>query len=358
MSLEHFVVPRPATPCDTSYQRRLAYQYVAAAPAPGFRRIAMTRFRFILSLVAVATALAFLVVEADARAGRGSSFGSRGMRTYSPPAATRTAPTRAQPIERSMTQPGQRGSATVGAAANPSAGSFLGRPGFLGGLAAGFLGAGLLGLLFGHGLMGGLGGLASVLGLLLQIVLVVIVARLIWSWWQRRSQPAFAGPAMRDASADTGLARLGLGGAAASPESRIDSGPVTVEAEDYDTFERLLGEIQTAYGKEDLNALRERVTPEMLSYFSEELADNASRGVVNQISDVKLLQGDLSEAWREGEAEYATVAMRYSLIDRMAERSSGRVIEGSADAAQEVTELWTFRRARGGNWLLSAIQQT
>ena len=25
---------------------------------------------------------------------------------------------------------------------------------------------------------------------------------------------------------------------------------------------------------------------------------------------------------------------------------------------QEVTELWTFRRARGGDWLLSAIQQT
>jgi len=50
---------------------------------------------------------------------------------------------------------------------------------------------------------------------------------------------------------------------------------------------------------EDLGALGKKVTPEMLSYFSEELADNQSRGVVNRISDVKLLQGDLAESWRE-----------------------------------------------------------
>jgi hypothetical protein len=53
------------------------------------------------------------------------------------------------------------------------------------------------------------------------------------------------------------------------------------------------------------------VTPETLSYFSEDLAQNASRGVINRVSDVKLLNGDLSEAWREGGTDYATVAMRY-----------------------------------------------
>ena len=40
-----------------------------------------------------------------------------------------------------------------------------------------------------------------------------------------------------------------------------------------------------------------------------------ARGVVNRISDVKLLQGDLAEAWREGDTDYATVAMRYALND-------------------------------------------
>ncbi len=92
----------------------------------------------------------------------------------------------------------------------------------------------------------------------------------------------------------------------------------------------------------------------MVSYFAEELAANASNGVVNKISDVKLLQGDLSEAWREGSTDYATVAMRYSLVDQTVERDGGRVVQGGPD---EAVEIWTFMRARGGNWLLSAIQQ-
>ena len=94
----------------------------------------------------------------------------------------------------------------------------------------------------------------------------------------------------------------------------------------------------------------------MLSYFSDELSANASRGIENQISNVKLEQGDLSEAWREGEMEYATVAMRYSLVDKTIDRNTGRVVEGG-DEPVEATEVWTFVRSRGGNWLLGAIQQ-
>ena len=36
---------------------------------------------------------------------------------------------------------------------------------------------------------------------------------------------------------------------------------------------------------------------------------------------------------------------------------TGRVVDGSPNERQTVTELWTFVRARGGSWLLSAIQQ-
>ncbi len=72
-----------------------------------------------------------------------------------------------------------------------------------------------------------------------------------------------------------------------------------VEPADYTAFEQRLGAIQKAYSDEDLNALRSMVTPEMASYFAEELAENAKKGLVNKLSDVKFLQGDLSEAWRE-----------------------------------------------------------
>jgi len=319
----------------------------------------MIRFsRVFATLGAAAVAFALVAGTADARIGGGSSFGSRGMRTFSTPAPTTTAPS-ISPMQRSVTQPSAPGAARPG-------GGFFNRPGglfgggLLGGLVAGFLGAGLFGLLFGSGLFGGLGGFASILGLIIQVVLVVIVARLIWNWWQRRQQPAFAGPGpspgygrqsmLRDATTNLG------GGGAGAPRPAGPSDQVGIAAADYDAFERLLAQTQAAYSNEDLNALRALATPEMLSYFAEDMARNASRGVVNHISDMKLLQGDLAEAWREGNTDYATVAMKFSLVDKVVDRSTGRVVEGD-DHPQIATEVWTFRREHGGNWLLSAIQQ-
>ncbi|MEA2967203.1 MAG: hypothetical protein QOE78_464 [Alphaproteobacteria bacterium] len=152
----------------------------------------MSRFSFrpLLAFCALVAVLAFAVSDADARAGRGGSFGSRGSQTFSAPPSTATSPS-ARPIERSMTQPGQSGSTFGQRAPQTSpAGGFFNRPGFLGGMFAGFLGAGLLGMLFGNGFMGGLGGAASMLGLLLQIGIVAIIGYLLWTWWQRRNQRA------------------------------------------------------------------------------------------------------------------------------------------------------------------------
>jgi predicted lipid-binding transport protein (Tim44 family) len=176
----------------------------------------------------------------------------------------------------------------------------------------------------------------------------VIVARLLWAWWQRRNMPAYAA-----AHAATGHGFAGLGGmiGASAPAGE----PLTIAKDDYDAFEQLLDDIQAHFSAEDLGALRGEVTAEMLSYFSEQLAENASRGLVNRVTGVELLQGDLAEAWREGDADYATVAMRFAFTDSMVERASGRTVEGGSPS--ETTELWTFRRARGGDWLLSAIQQ-
>jgi predicted lipid-binding transport protein (Tim44 family) len=307
----------------------------------------MFRHRWPIALAAIATAFVLVAADAHARVGGGFSGGSRGMRTFSAPPATPTAPT-AAPIQRSITQPGS--AAPIGQTATRP-GLFGG--GLFGGLAAGFLGAGLFGLLFGHGLFGGMAGFASIIGLMLQVVLVVIVARLIFAWWRRRNIPA---PAYAAAHPATGHSFGGLSGMSGGVNAPPAGEHLTIAKSDYDAFERLLGDIQADYSTEDLSGLRAKVTPEMLSYFSEQLAGNASRGLINRVTDVKLLQGDLAEAWREGNADYSTLAMNFALKDSMVERASGRTVEGGERS--EVTELWTFMRARGGNWLLSAIQQT
>jgi predicted lipid-binding transport protein (Tim44 family) len=320
----------------------------------------MNLFRPLLGLVAVAAVFAMLAGDADAR--QRGSVGSRGSKTYSAPAPTATAPNTAAPINRSMTQPGAATSTAARPPVQQPGGMFGGMRGILGGLALGFLGAGLFGMLFGGGFLSGLAGFASILGFIAQIALIAGVVFLAYRWWQRRSQPqpSYAGMP-RETTNEQPMQRSALGGfggfGGSSGNAAPAIAPLEVKGEDFDTFERLLGEVQTAYGREDLAALRSSVTPEMLSYYAEDFSENASRGMINEISDVKLLQGDLAESWREDGKEYASVAMRYSLRDRFVDRTTGRASDGN-DQSQEATEVWTFTRVAGGNWLVSAIQQT
>ena len=297
-----------------------------------------------LAIVAVAS-MALLADLADARVGGGRSVGSRGAKTYQAPPTTNTAPKTASPMEKSMTQPGKSGAAQSTPA--PGASRFGWRSLLLGGL----IGAGLASLF-------GMGALANVLGFVLQAALIGGLIWLAVAFFRgRMGQPALAGAgassgqAQARPNADYRQAASALGGGGAG----LSIGP-----DDYDAYERLLGDIQTSYGRNDLETLGQRTTPEMLSYFAAELDANAKQGVRNEVSEPKLLQGDLAEAWREADGEYATVAMRFSVLDATVEKASGRVVSGSTSAPQEATEVWTFRRPVNGTprqWELSAIQQ-
>jgi len=317
----------------------------------------------------LAVALVLFAGTAEARMGSGGSFGSRGFRTWSAPPITRTAPGAASPIQRSITRP-QSGIGRTAPYGTPYSTGWFGR-GFMGGLFGGLLGAGLFGMLFGGGFFGGIGGFGSLFGLLLQFAVIFFLAR--WAFRRFGPRPAYATAPGGDWSLDPrdgdGRHRydapsgreadrprpLGLGYDTSSASlNRGAYDELGLGVAEFDAFEKLLGDVQTAYGREDLTTLRRLMTPEMLSEAAEELTRNASRGVLNRVSDVKLLQGDLAEAWREGDSEYATVAMRYAVRDETQERDSGRVVE---TGPAEVTELWTFRRIAGGRWLLSAIHQ-
>lgn len=283
----------------------------------------------------VAVGLVLAPGLADARAGGGSSMGSRGGMTFSAPPPTRTAPNSAQPLQRSVTP--SPGFAPGGVGGAP-------RSGFMSALMGGLIGAGIGGLLFGHGFFGGMMGLGGFFGFLLQIFLLVLLVRFLIGLF-RRPSPMFAGN-----TPFAGPMPMGGGGSPAQP-------PLQISPQDYQAFEQLLYGIQAAWSRHDLDGLRALVTPEMLGYFAEQLAEQTSQGVRNEVTDVRLLQGDLAQAWSEGSREYATVAMRFSMID-VTRDAAGRVVDGSPSEHVAATELWTFVRAPGGRWILSAIQQT
>ena len=334
----------------------------------------MTRFRWLAILAALIIAVPSLAPSpADARAGGG---GSRGSKSGQAPAPTQTAPT-SKPVERSATPQQQSPSANPASAAAAGAKpGFMQRNPFMSGLMGGMLGAGLIGMLMGGGFGAGLGSMAGMLGFLLQMALIGGIVYFGVRWWKSRNgapQAAFAGgPAgamggnplsgnqptpAPDSMARTGLMGGMLGGAGAASAASATQ-QLAIGEEDYNAFEALLVNVQAAYSAGDLAKLRSVVTPEMLGYLSQDLAANASRGVENKVTDVKLEQGDLSEAWSEGPIDYATVAMRFSMIDVTRNVADGRVVEGNEQVRTEATEIWTFLRSQGGNWILSAIQHT
>jgi predicted lipid-binding transport protein (Tim44 family) len=325
----------------------------------------MRRSSFVLTAMAAA-ALALAPVLADARPGGGASSGSRGSRTYSAPPTTNTAPGQARQMDRTMTEP-SRGGAVAQQAQRPPigqpnpAGGFFSRSPFMAGLMGGLIGVGIGGLLFGHGLFGGFTGIASFLGLLLQIGLIAGLVWLVVGFLRRRSaaqQPAMAGVPngmARQAHGAPGYEARGGGGAGAAAAA---ASAVSVTPVDFEAFERTLKEVNAAWSRQDLPALQRLSSPEMAGYFARDLADLSNRGWRNETRDVKLEQGDLAEAWREGERDYATVAMRFSLVDVTRRLSDGAVVEGDPERRTEAVELWTFQRVQGGPWLLSAIQQT
>ena len=140
------------------------------------------------------------------------------------------------------------------------------------------------------------------------------------------------------------------GGVPAGPQ------PIQIGPQDYQEFEQLLQALQAAWSRHDLNALRAMATPEMLSYFGEQLAEQTSQGVRNEVTDVRLLQGDLAQAWSEGGREYATVAMRFSMID-VTRDSAGRIVDGSPNEHVTRNRAVDVRAVAGRTWILSAIQQ-
>ena len=298
---------------------------------------------------------------AEARAGGGKSSGSRGGRTFQamPPAS----PYKAQPIERSATPTPQQAAPhpqtgpTAPSVAPAPAPSFFGAHPFLSSLAGGFLGMGLYNALFGHG-AGGVGasgtGDMGLLPLLLIGGLIFFAVR----WFKRRGTPMgmpASFPAMNMLQQE-----------APYTDSTVRSAqdtPLTIGDADYQTFQTMLEKIQTEWDRVDTGQLRQYLTPEMQHYFSQELAANTSRGLANKIENVKMLSGDMIEAWSEESMDYATVHLKWSAIDYMAcldrqPTDPDYVAEGSRDVPTEAQEVWTFVRAQnGGRWLLSAIQQ-
>ncbi len=315
----------------------------------------MSKWRKLLAAIGIlmmfgGTVLAPTLAEARAggsySSGGGSSFlsqGSRGSRTYNSDGGA--------PLQRSLTQR----SSPYGSPYGNQPGYAQSHP-FLTGLAGGIFGSWLGSLFFPH--WGGMGygyGYSGIGGALFSWLLILgviwMVIRLVRGGFAPRTYSS-SGIVPMASYQDTAMGYYGGASAGAI------AAPLAINEADYGAFETILKGTQSAWTAGNLSALRQFVTPEMLSYFSEQLAENQSQGVINTVENVELLRGDLREAWDEGHLHYATAYLQWRALDYTvrADRTDV-VVNGNPTRPSDVAELWTFARSPGGHWLLSAIQQ-
>lgn len=96
-------------------------------------------------------------------------------------------------------------------------------------------------------------------------------------------------------------------------------------------------------------------TPEVLFYLSEQLSQNATQGISNEVTDIRLIDAEAFGAWHEANGDHAMIVMRYVSIDLMQSRHGrgGRRLGRRAERDDRASDIVC---GSDGAWKLSAIQ--
>ncbi len=321
----------------------------------------------------VAAGLYLSELDAFARAGGGSSSGSRGSRSFSSPSRPLTSPSQPRPSA-PLTQPAPRPAPLTPAPATASpfwrsmAGGVLG--GFLGAmLFRGILGAGGAGAA-GEGGAAGMGGAG--IGLMDILLLAAIGFGIYWwvkkrraeqpvpaeGYYERQAGVGYSGPQMTEGATatqeplfqDEDLQR-GLGHIR-QMDGRFDEAAFREPCQDN------FFKIQAGWMNRDVDVIANLLTIEMQNEFRRQLDGLKREGRINRLENIAVRSVEITEAWQESGQDYVTVRFLANLLDYTVDERSGQVVEGSKTEPVKFEEYWTWTRPVGPNaWRLSAINQ-
>ena len=310
-----------------------------------------TIFMMLAFAVAALLSVSTFSTNADARAGRGSSSGSRGSRSYSRPASTSTS----QQAQRPSTPPPYQ------AAPQQAGGGFL--RSMAGGIAGGLLG----GMLFRSlGMAGGAGGGGGFP--LFEIILLAGIGYLIYRYIKKKREQESANQGVYSINEPTQFPSYQQQPAVdynASQED-VSAGISHIRQMDgsfdeqrfcdaaMDTFFK----IQSAWMNRDLSTAAVMMTPQIRQTFQADIDKLLMEKRTNKLENIAVRNVDIVEAWQESGQDYITTLIYANLLDYTTDDTNGQVVQGSKTDPVKFEEYWTFTRPVGSNpWQLSAIDQ-
>ena len=314
------------------------------------------RLRF-LTILALLLITSFLVVEqqAEARAGSGSSLGSRGSRSYSRPVAPPSQLSPSRPYA-----PSQPAGPTPFQQPSRGFGSFGGS--FLGSMAGGMLG----GMLFrSMGFGGGYGGGGGGIGLF-EILLLAGIGYLIYRFVKRNrdDQGGYGQPGkvinINDYQSPGGsqgyLPERDELGEGLAYIRQMD--PSFDEKRFNDNVMDIFFRIQGAWMNRDLASVAVLLSDEMRGLMQGDIDKLVRDKRVNRLENIAVRSVEISEAWQESGKDFITAMIYANLLDYTTDDATGAVVSGSKTDPVKFEEFWTFTRPVGNNpWRLCAINQ-
>lgn len=122
---------------------------------------------------------------------------------------------------------------------------------------------------------------------------------------------------------------------------------------------QMIFELHEAWNQEDLDRIKDRVTPQMLEFLGMGMKLLGFRGEISRVEDLALSRIVVVMAGQKEGRERIAVSFQGQVVDYLLERRSFKLISGSMAYPERLHESWIFERQEGrGSWLLADIQDS
>ncbi len=123
--------------------------------------------------------------------------------------------------------------------------------------------------------------------------------------------------------------------------------PFFTEAEMREKVANLYSEMQRAWETQDWEPMRVRMTDDLYSQMARQLQDLISRGQINRIERIAIMNVALKHFYQDEQYDNLTLRLTSRITDYTIDRASGKLVSGDPKKEKFLTYEWTMIRTAG-----------